>query len=66
MEPTARCALSSEIQVSWPEYGPAGRICYLQANEIVKTTAEIIRKGKWRIAANSGRNLGQVAVYTDE
>jgi len=33
------CAPSGEIQVSWPEYRPASRICYLQANEIVKTTA---------------------------
>jgi hypothetical protein len=39
MEPTARCALSGEIKVSRPGYGPASRICYLQANEIVKTTA---------------------------
>ncbi len=27
---------------------------------------EIIRKGKWRIAANSGRNSGQVVDYADE
>ena len=39
MEPTARCAPSGEIKVSRPEYGPASRICYLQVNEIVKTTA---------------------------
>ena len=66
MEPSARCAPSGEIKVSRPEYGPASRICYLQANEIVKTTARDYQERKWRIAADSGRNSGQVVVYADE
>lgn len=62
MERTAKCAPSGEIKESWPEYGPGSRICYLQANEIVKTTARDYRERhmvqrfrQWPESGTSGR-----------
>jgi hypothetical protein len=60
------CAPCGEIQVSRPEFRPASRICYLQATEIVKTTARTSGRDTWRNVSDSGRNPGQVAVFTDE
>ena len=60
------CTPSGEIKVSWPEYRPAGRICYPQANGIVRTTARDHQEGTWRNVSDSGRNVGHVAVYADE
>jgi len=66
MEPTARCTPSGEIKVSWPEYEPASRICYLQATEIVQTTARDYQERHMAQRFRQCRNLGQVAMYTDE
>jgi hypothetical protein len=36
---TTRAVVDRLSRYSLSQYGPASRICYLQANEIVKTTA---------------------------
>lgn len=66
MEPIARCTPSGEIQVSWPEYEPARRICYLQATEIVKTKARDYQEGRMAQRFRHWPEFGTSRCCTDE